>query len=120
MNKTYYIQLCGIRCIVKPTIFMSQLDTLYLSVYVNHKRTQHVYGTVLWYYANNIRIVEWLQLKDYDKITFALDLQYTPKVVRQKYFPYDAKIISHEHFTIRCVQDAIEVLQSTVKDLYVQ
>ena len=92
---------------------MAQLDTLFLSVYVNHKRKQHVYGTVLWYYANNIRIVEWLQLKDYDKITFALDLQYTPNIVNQKTIP-------HEHFTIRCVQDAITILQATIKDLYVQ
>lgn len=120
MNNTYYTQFCGIKCIVKPIVFMSQLDTLYLSIYVNHTKKQHVYGTILWNYANNIRIVEWLQLQKYDKITFALDLQYTPKVVRQQYFPYDAKIIPHKHFRIGCISDAIILLQATIKNLYVQ
>lgn len=120
MNSTYYTQFCGIKCIVKPTIFISQLDTLYLSIYVNHKRTQHVYSTILWYYTNNNRIVEWLQLKGYDKITFAIDLQYKPKFIRQEHFPFKSIEIPHKHIPILCMTDAINLLKTIIKDIYVQ
>lgn len=118
MNKTYYAQFGDMKCVVKPTIFMAQLDTLYLSIYINHRVNEKVYGTILWNYTNNLRIVEWLQLQKYDKITFAIDLQYTPKVIRQKYFPYDTKIIPHKHFSISCISDAIRMLQNAIRKLY--
>lgn len=58
MNKTYYAQFGDMKCIVKPTIFMAQLDTLYLSIYINHRVNEKVCGTILWNYTNNLRIVE--------------------------------------------------------------
>lgn len=118
MNKTYYAQFGDMKCVVKPTIFMAQLDTLYLSIYVNHRVNEKVYGTILWNYTNNLRVVEWLQLRKYDKITFAIDLQDKQKTIYKAYPQPHIVKIPYRYLPIYSVEDAIHMLQSAIRKLY--
>ena len=118
MNKTYYTKFGDVKCIVKPTIFMSNLSTLYLSIYVNHRVNEKVYGTILWNYTNNLRVVEWLQLPKYDKITFAVDLLDTQKTICKMYPQPTIIKIPHRHLPIFNVDDAICLLQNAIRKLY--